>query len=61
VTVAAAGSIANSDICGILLDDLTTHWSAISSLSGSTFTIAAIPAGKAAASGNRVVFNHWAS
>jgi hypothetical protein len=61
VTVAAAGSIANSDICGILLDDLTTHWSAISSLSGSTFTIAAIPAGKAAASGNRVVFNRWAS
>jgi len=61
VTVASAGSISNGDLCGILLDDLTTHWSTISGLSGSTFTISAIPAGKAAASGNRIVFNRWAS
>lgn len=61
VTVANAGSIANGDLCGILLNDLTTHWTAVSSLAGSTFTIAAIPAGKAAASGNRVVFNRWSS
>jgi hypothetical protein len=60
VTVTSAGSIANSDVCGILLDDLTTHWTSVSSLSSSTFTIAAIPAGKAAASGNRIVFNRWA-
>jgi hypothetical protein len=60
VTVTSAGSIANSDLCGILLDDLTTHWTSVSSLSGTTFTIAAIPAGKAAASGNRIVFNRWA-
>lgn len=60
VTVASAGSIANGDVCGILLDDLTTHWTSVSALAGSTFTIAAIPAGKAAASGNRIVFNRWA-
>jgi hypothetical protein len=60
VTVTSAGSIANSDLCGILLDDLTTHWTSVSSLSGTTFTIDAIPAGKAAASGNRIVFNRWA-
>jgi hypothetical protein len=60
-TVAAAGSIANSDICGILLDNGTTHWSSISSLSGSTFTISAIPAGRSAANGARIVFNRWAS
>ena len=59
VTVAAAGSIANGDICGILLDDGTTHWSAISGLSGPTFTVAALPS--AAATGNRVVFNRWAT
>jgi hypothetical protein len=61
VTVAAAGSIANSDICGILLDNGTTHWSSISGLSGSTFTVSAIPAGRSAANGARVVFNRWAS
>jgi hypothetical protein len=60
VTVNDAGSIANGDVCGILLDDLTTHWTSVSSLSSATFTIAAIPAGKAAASGNRIVFNRWA-
>jgi hypothetical protein len=60
-TVSAAGSIANGDICGILLDDGTTHWSAISALAGATFTIAAIPAGRSAANGARVVFNRWAS
>lgn len=60
VTVVDAGSIANGDVCGILLDDLTTHWTSVSSLSSLTFTIAAIPAGKAAADGNRIVFNRWA-
>lgn len=61
VTVSSAGSIANSDICGILLDDGSTHWSAISGLAGSTFTVSAIPAGRSAANGARVVFNRWAS
>lgn len=60
-TVSAAGSIANGDIVGILLDNGTTHWSAISALAGSTFTISAIPAGRSAANGARVVFNRWAS
>lgn len=59
VTVTAAGSIANSDVVGILLNDGSTHWSAVSALAGATFTVAALPS--AAASGNKVVFNRWAT
>jgi hypothetical protein len=61
VTATAISTVANGDIVGILLDDLTTHWSAVSSLVGSTFTITAIPAGRYAVSGARMVFNRWAS
>lgn len=60
VTVATAGSIANGDIVGIMLDDDTTHWTTVSSLSTATFTIAAIPAGRSVADGARIVFNRWA-
>lgn len=60
VTVSAISTISNGDICGILLDNGETHWSAISGLSGSTFTITAIPAGRSAPNGGRIVFNRWA-
>lgn len=59
VTIAAAGSIADGDLVGILLDNGQTHWSTVSGLTGATFTVAALPSG--AASGARVVFNRWAS
>lgn len=59
VTVAAAGGIANGDVVGILLNDGSTHWSVVSALSTATFTVAALPS--AAASGNSVVFNRWAT
>lgn len=59
VTVVAPASIANGDVVGILLDNNETHWSAVSGLSGSTFTIAAIPAGRSAPAGGRIVFNRW--
>jgi hypothetical protein len=61
VTVIAPGTIANGDLCGILLDDDQTHWSAISGLSGSTFTITAIPPGRTAPNKGRIVFNRWTS
>ena len=60
VTVTTISTVANGDICGILLDDGTTHWSAVSGLSGSTFTITAIPVGRSAPDGGRIVFNRWA-
>lgn len=59
VTVTSATGVANSDIVGILLDDGTTHWSTVSGLAGSTFTVAALPS--AAANGQRVAFNRWAT
>lgn len=59
VTIAAAGSILDGDLVGILLDNGKTHWSTVSGLTGATFTVAALPS--AAASGARVVFNRWAS
>lgn len=61
VTAVAIGTVANGDICGILLTDETTHWSAVSALAGSTFTIDAIPTGKSALAGARMVFNRWTS
>lgn len=61
VAVTAVGAIANGDIVGILLDDKTTHWTTVSALSGSTFTIAAIPASRSVLDGARIVFNRWAS
>lgn len=57
VTVTAATGVANGDYVGILLDDGTTHWSAVSSLSSNTFTVSALPS--AAASGNPVFFARW--
>jgi hypothetical protein len=60
VTVIAAGSIANGDIVGVLLDNDETHWTAVSSISGATFTIDAVPAGRSVADGARIVFNRWA-
>ena len=59
VTVAAIGPVADGDIVGILLDNKKTHWSTVSGLAGSTFTVSALPS--AAASGNRIVFNKWAT
>jgi len=59
VTVLDVRNIANGDIVGILLDDGTTHWTTVSSLSGSTFTVAAIPS--AAADLSRIVFNRWST
>lgn len=58
VTVTTISTVANGDICGILLDDGTTHWSAISALASSTFTVGALPS--AAADNQRIVFNRWA-
>jgi hypothetical protein len=60
VTVTAISTVADGDVVGILLDDQTTHWSVVSGLAGSTFTIAAIPAGRSAPDGGRIVFNRWA-
>jgi hypothetical protein len=59
-TVNSPASIANGDICGILLDDKTTHWTTVSGLVGSTFTIGAIPVGRSAPNNGRIVFNRWA-
>ena len=59
VTVVDEGSIANGDIVGILLDDDTTHWTSVSSKSGSSFSIDAIPAGRSVDDGARIVFNRW--
>ena len=61
VSVATPSSIADGDVVGILLDNNTTHWTAVSALAGSTFTIAAIPTGRWVANGARIVFNRWAS
>ena len=58
-TVATILTVANADIVGILLSDGTTHWTTVSGLAGSTFTIAAIPVGKDALAGAPVVFNRW--
>ena len=60
VTVTTISTVAVGDICGILLDNGETHWSAVSALTGSTFTISAIPAGRSAPNGGRIVFNRWA-
>lgn len=57
ITVNDATSIANGDKVGILLDDNTTHWTAVSALAGATFTIAALPSQSSA--GKRMVFNTW--
>lgn len=59
VTVTSATGVANGDVVGILLDDGSTHWSVVSALAGNTFTVSAFPSG--AATGNRVVFNRWAT
>ena len=61
VTVAAISTVADGDIVGLLLDNGETHWTAVSGLTGSTFTIAAIPAGRSVSDGGRIVFNRWAS
>jgi len=60
VTVAAISTVANGDVVGILLDNYTTHWTAVSALAGSAFTIAAIPVGRSVPDGARIVFNRWA-
>ena len=60
VTVTAISTVADGDVCGILLDNGQTHWTTVSGLSGATFTIAAIPAGRSVPDGARIVFNRWA-
>lgn len=60
VTVTTASTIANGDLFGVVMDDGETHWSSISALSGATFAITAIPAGRSVAAGARAVFNRWA-
>lgn len=57
ITVTTISTVANGDVVGILLDNGLTHWSTVSGLSSSTFTIDALPSD--AADGNRVVFNRW--
>ena len=57
ITVTLATGIANGDVVGILLDDNTTHWTSVSGLSGTTFTITTLPS--QVSSGNRIVFNAW--
>ena len=57
LTVTTVSTIANNDIVGLLLDNGSTHWSTVSGLAGSTFTVSALPS--AAAAGNRIVFNRW--
>ena len=57
VRVQDIDTVANSDRVGILLDDGTTHWSGVSGLAGSTFTVDPLPS--AAEDTNRVVFNRW--
>lgn len=59
ITVVDIDAVANGDLVGILLDDGTTHWTAVSSLASSTFTIAAIPVGRSVADKSLVVFNRW--
>lgn len=59
VTVTTIGTVANGDVVGIKLDDGSTHWSTVSGLAGSTFTVSALPS--AAANGSRIVFNRWAT
>lgn len=61
VTAVSAAGVANGDVVGILLDDGTTHWTTVSALSGATFTVAALPAGKSAGSGARVAWNRWST
>jgi hypothetical protein len=61
VTVTTIGTVADGDVVGILLEDDTTHWTSVSSLSGSTFTIDAIPVGASVSDGARIVFNRWTS
>lgn len=61
VAVAAISTVADGDVVGLLMDNGETHWTSVSSLSGSTFTIAAIPAGRSVPDGGRIVFNRWAS
>jgi hypothetical protein len=60
VTVTDIDTVANGDVVGIPLDDGSTHWGVVASLSGSTFTVAAIPASRSAVDNARVVFNRWA-
>lgn len=59
VTVSNAGSIANGDPVGIVLDNGVTHWTKVSALSGATFAIDAVPAGRSVPAGARAVFNRW--
>jgi len=61
-TVNGAGlSIANGDIVGVNLDDLTTHWTTVASFVAATSVTltASLPSG--AAAGKRVVFGRWAA
>lgn len=61
VAVAAISTVADGDVVGILLENGETHWTSVSGLSGATFTISAIPAGRSVPDGARIVFNRWAS
>jgi hypothetical protein len=60
-TVTSISTVADGDVCGLLMDNGETHWVTVSGLLGPTFTISAIPAGRTVPTGARVVFNRWAS
>ncbi|WP_462411035.1 hypothetical protein [Neobacillus sp. Marseille-QA0830] len=57
ISVNDAKSIANGDVVGILLDNGETHWTTVSKLSGSSFSIEPLPS--KASAGQRMVFNDW--
>jgi hypothetical protein len=54
ISITAAGTIADSDVIGIELDDGTMHWTTVSSGGGTTTVVIASGLPSAAASGNRV-------
>lgn len=58
VELASVSGIAVNDLIGINLANRDTHWSRVSSISGSTVTIAA-PIPSPTPAGDRVVFSRW--
>lgn len=60
IVVSDATSVAIGDIIGINLDDRTTHWTTVSSVTGTTIGLT-LGLASASAVGMRVVFNRWAT
>lgn len=52
IDVTSAAGMAAGDIAGVLLDDRTTHWAAISAVSANTITLASALPGTASAGGS---------